>query len=276
VILGSGIVRVVLAVKDPNPKNRGRGMVLLRKAGVEVVGGVCGEEAEVLLAPFSKWITTGIPLFSLKMAMSLDGRIADIDGRSSWISSEGSRKHVKNLRSRVDAVLVGSGTVCSDDPGLLPARHSEVGPYRVVVDSAGRVPLKSKILNDEYVSRTIIAVTKRCPAIRRKRYEAKGALVWQVSAAGGAVSLRALAGRLGGLGLHHVVCEGGAELAFSLIKCGLVDRYLFFVAPKVLGGRDSLPAVTGGGWRLKSCPRLKFLGAEIVGKDIIIEAVPEE
>lgn len=274
-IIQSGIARVVVGKKDPNPRHNGRGLLLLKKNGMKVEQGICTEEAAQILAPFAKWIISGKPYLTLKLGMSLDGKIADFQGRSKWITCAKSRDEVQKLRQKVDAILVGRQTACMDDPSLLSKRALSNNPFRVIVDSSGKLPLNAVILNDHYVHKTIIATTKHCPQLRRKQYTAKGAQVWELPVAAGQVSLKRLFARLGKMGLLHVLSEGGAELAYGLIKSGLVDEYLFFVAPRIIGGSNTVSAVEGKGWALTLSPRVRFVECKRVGEDILIRAIPE-
>ena len=183
-------------------------------------------------------------MLTLKLGMTLDGRIADGAGRSRWITSGAARDAVDDLRSRADAIMVGAGTACADDPALLCRRRSRRGAFRVIVDSTGRLPLDARVLNDEHRHMTIIATTRRCPARRLAAYRNCGAAVWVLPAKGGRVSLRRLMTALGRQGLLHAVCEGGGELACSLIADRLVDEFLFFLAPRIMGGGKSIQSAT--------------------------------
>lgn len=273
-ILRSGISEVVVALRDPNPLHHGRGLAILRRHGIHVKVGVCAEDARQLIAPFTKWVTTGLPYVTLKLGMTLDGRIADSKGCSKWITSSISRSVVRNLRSKVDAILVGARTACVDDPSLLPSRRRRVPLFRIVVDSRGRVSPNAKLFSDGFAHNTIVATTEACSSTRRRSYEASGAQVLVLPGTPGRVSLTALVKRLGAMGLLHVMCEGGAELAAGLVRAGLVDELLFFVAPRLLGGRNSLPAITGKGWPLDQGPWFRFVQSQRSGRDILLRAVP--
>ncbi|MDD4872394.1 MAG: bifunctional diaminohydroxyphosphoribosylaminopyrimidine deaminase/5-amino-6-(5-phosphoribosylamino)uracil reductase RibD [Kiritimatiellae bacterium] len=273
-IIESGIRRVVLATRDPNPDHHGRGIGILKKAGIKVVEGVCRNEVLPLLQPFSKWIVSGKPFLTLKLAISLDGKIADKTGKSKWISSAQSRDAVMTLRRKTDAILIGSGTASKDDPSLLCSRR--VNPFRVIVDSRGTLPLSAKVLNDGHAGRTIVATTKKCSERKCRAYKMKGARIWRLPVdSRGLVSLKSLMGKLGKMGVLSVLCEGGGEIAYSLVRERLVDKYIFFIAPILIGGQNSSPAVKGNGWLLSSCPRMKFTRHDDSGDDIMIEAVPE-
>jgi len=272
-IIKSGVKRVVIAARDPNPVHKGKGIRILKKAGIHVDEGVCSEESGILIKPFAKWITSGKPFLTLKLGMSIDGRIADRHGRSKWITSETSRAAVRTLRCSVDAILVGAGTAAHDNPSLLCS--GSLKPFRIVVDSSGRLSTKSQLLDDRFANRTILATTQSCPVSRIREYSEKGAMVFILpSSSSGHVSLKALMTRLGKMGILHVLCEGGGTIANSLVSQDLVDEYLFFVAPIIMGGGDSVACVAGEGWPLASCPKLKFIGYGSSGDDIVLRAVP--
>ena len=271
-IIELGISRVVVASTDPNPKHRGRGFSTLRKAGIEVVRGVGVKQADELIAPFAKWISSGTPYLTLKMAMSLDGRITDSRGKSQWISCEQSRKAVRKLRGRVDAVMVGSGTVLADNPSLYPVSAGSFQPYRVAVDSRGRTPLKSNLLSDDQVEKTIIVVGSSCSIAREKRIIAAGAKVVRTKGAGGRVSLRDMMAKLGKLGILHVLCEGGAVLAGSLIEKGVPDEYHIYSAPIILGDSGCLPVIAGQAWSLSNAPQVEIIETSRSGQDILVRA----
>lgn len=270
-IIRAGIGKVVVAVSDPNPRHAGRGVKLLRRAGIEVVSGPGAGEALALLAPFASSMTRRRPWLTLKLAESLDGRIADAAGRSKWISGPEARKVVQGLRRRADAVMVGAGTVVKDDPSLLPRPARGRKPWRIVVDAAGRVPVDSRVFSDASAQQTILATTRRCPARRQAQYGAGGAKVLVLPVAGRGVSLPALLKSLHGLGVLHVLCEGGGELAASLVRARLVDELVLFVAPVIVGG-DGMAAVGGKGWPLSGAPRLQIVEACRVGDDVMIRA----
>jgi diaminohydroxyphosphoribosylaminopyrimidine deaminase/5-amino-6-(5-phosphoribosylamino)uracil reductase len=270
----AGIARVVAATRDPNPRHAGRGLRLLRRRGVAVEVGLMGDEAARLLAPFRKWVLTGRPRVTLKLGMTLDGRIADAAGRSRWITGPAARARVQDMRRRADAVLVGARTVLADDPSLLWRGRGGRG-LRIVVDTRGVVPVDRRIFTDGQAGRTIVATTVRCAAARRRAYEAAGAQVWVLPAGRGGrgVSLPRLMARAGEEGLLHILCEGGGELAASLARGGLVDDYVFFVAPSLLGG-GALPVIGGEGWTMDDKPALCFTAVERVGRDVMIRAEP--
>lgn len=273
-ILAAGVSRVVVGVADPNPAHAGRGLRRLRRAGAEVKRGVCAPEARDLILPFATWVKSGRPMVTLKMATSLDGKIADRQGGSRWITGPASRRLVHAMRRRTDAIMVGSGTVLKDDPSLLPRGASRGECWRVVVDTAGKTPPGAQVLTDGFAARTIIATTSRCPAARLARYKASGATVWVLPRKGRGVCMSHVLRELGRLGCLHVLCEGGGELAADLAQRGLVDEYVVFTAPLLIGGRAAPTMMEGRGWLMKDAPRLKILEHVTVGKDMMIRAVP--
>ena len=242
-ILERGIRHVVVGCKDPNPAHAGKGLRLLRRAGVTVTSGVCRKEAEALIAPFVKRMLTGMPYVTLKLGITLDGRIADGSGKSQWITGPQSRKKVQALRRAADAVMVGAGTVRADNPSLMPRPAKGRAPLRVVVGA--NIPKKSKVLIDEFADQTLVV---------------DGSLK---------KILRDLAKR----DVMHVLCEGGGELAGSLVRAGLVDEFAIFMAPSLLGGAG-FPMVGKKGWTLAKMPRLSFQTLETCGEDVFIRAVP--
>lgn len=273
-VIKSGIRRVVVAVSDPNPRHAGRGLSILRKAGIEVITGVCSDEGRKLIEPFTKWIFSGLPYVSLKMAMSYDGKTADYRGCSRWITGKEARCFVHGLRRRVDAILVGAGTVLADDPSLLPKPSKERHPFRIILDARGIVSPTARILSDSASARTIMATTLQCPRHRRDEWGRRGARVWLLPANRGGVSIPALMRKIGRMGLLHVLCEGGAEVAAALIRAKAVDEYFFFIAPRLIGGVKSKGAVGGKGWQLDAAPGLCFQECRGMGRDILIRAKP--
>lgn len=273
-ILSSGVRRVVVSVRDPNPRHSGRGLTILRRKGISVVEGVCASEGMNLIAPFTKWTRRGLPYVTLKLGMSVDGKIADRSGRSRWITGPEARNKVQELRRRVDGILVGAGTVRDDNPSLLPRPDRGRTPWRIVVTRNGHIPGTSQLLTDTAVKQTLIAVSNRCPMRTIDEMKKAGAEVLVVPEKRGRISIKALFRMLARRGILHILCEGGSELAASLIRAALVDEYLFFISPCVIGGAESKSAVGGRGWLLGKNPRLEFISCEPAGRDLMIRALP--
>ena len=268
-ILKAGITRVVCAMADPNPKHAGKGFTRLRTSGLIVECGVGAAEAVELLRPFASSMLRARPYLTVKLAASLDGRIADASGCSQWISGPKARVHVQGLRRRVDAVMVGAGTVIEDNPSLLPRPARGRKPWRVIVDAMGAVSAKSRVFTDALAACTLLATTRRCPPRQRDAYAKGGAQVLVLPSSGAGVSLAALMKALQARGVMHVLCEGGGVLVGSLLKAGLVDEVVMFVAPVILGG-DGRPSVGGINWALAKAPRLKIVETKLVGNDVMI------
>ncbi len=268
-IVAAGLRRVVVGVRDPNPLVNGSGVSFLRQHGLETRVGVLEDACGELNAGFFKFIVSGLPLFTLKIAQTIDGRISGADGNSRWISSERSRQEAHKLRSRHDAILVGIGTVLSDDPGLNVRLVKGLDPVRVVVDSRLRIPLSSKMLNDTGATRTIIATTQRADEEVVRKIAGRGADVWKLPETRGQVDLPALARKLGGMGITSVLVEGGSQIFSSLLRARLADRVAVFVAPMILGdGLIGLSAVGVGGLH-ESLKLVKFKSTRI-GEDILL------
>jgi diaminohydroxyphosphoribosylaminopyrimidine deaminase/5-amino-6-(5-phosphoribosylamino)uracil reductase len=273
-IIEAGVKTVVIATRDPNPANRGKGVVVLKKRGVQVIENVLSVEALRLIAPFTQWIRTGRPYVTLKLGMTLDGKIADRNRRSQWITGAASRETVQRMRRRADAIMVGAGTVREDDPSLWPRPAYGRKPLRVIVDDTGQVPRAARLLSDKHAARTLIVTTRACEAATRKAYRRHGAQTVTLDAVSGRLPLSAVLQELGRRDVLHVLCEGGGDLAAGLVAEGLVDEYVFFYAPSFLGGNGPLEALTGANWLLDDRPRLRLGRVEQLGSDFMVIAKP--
>lgn len=271
-VVEAGIARIVAATMDPHHKVRGRGFRRLRDAGIEVRTGVERRKARALIEPFAHWLEHGRPFVTLKLAASLDGKVAAADGTTRWISGEASRAEVHELRARADAVLVGSGTVAADDPALTSRTGAaEVHqPLRVVADSSGRTPTSAQVF-DGVSPLCIVATDGASGAI--DGWRAAGADVVEVPSADGGVDLRRALTALGERGVCHVLCEGGPTLAAALLAEGLVDRLRLYVAPLVIGG-DAPGLFTTGAKTLTDAHGMLIERVGRVGDDLRIDAVP--
>jgi diaminohydroxyphosphoribosylaminopyrimidine deaminase/5-amino-6-(5-phosphoribosylamino)uracil reductase len=272
-LVEAGVARVVAALEDPDTRVAGRGLEILRKAGIAVEAGVARTQAERLNAGFLKRILKGRPLVVLKLATSLDGRIATQSGDSRWITGPLARRRAHLLRSRADAILVGSGTAVTDNPRLdvrLPGLEGRQ-PLRVVVDGRLRLPLTHDLVARAAEVPTLLVTHDGNPAARLHAYEDAGVEVVQVATDpdAGHVSLEATLDLLGARGVTRLLVEGGGHLAASLLRGGLVDRLAWFQAPVVIGG-DGVPAVSGFGvGRLEEAPRFLQAAMAQLGRDRI-------
>ncbi|NWF53343.1 MAG: bifunctional diaminohydroxyphosphoribosylaminopyrimidine deaminase/5-amino-6-(5-phosphoribosylamino)uracil reductase RibD [Syntrophaceae bacterium] len=278
-ILGAGLKRVVAGMKDPNPRVSGRGIRRLRRAGVRVEVGLLEGECRELNAAFCKFIRTRKPFVILKAAVSLDGKVATRSGDSRWVSGQESRSYVHRLRSAVDGVMAGIGTVLRDDPLLNVRRSGKRAvrqPLRVIVDSTLRLPLRSRIAQTASQFRTLVATTPAAaPAQVRRLQRANVEVLIVKNRRNGKVSLGALMEELGRRGILSVLLEGGPTLSASALQEKIVDRILLFVAPKIIGGTESLGAIGGRGiLRMREALKVEILRVRRTGPDLMIEGKP--
>jgi diaminohydroxyphosphoribosylaminopyrimidine deaminase/5-amino-6-(5-phosphoribosylamino)uracil reductase len=270
-VVQSGVKRVVIAMIDPNPKVSGGGVKALRSAGIEVVTGVLGSEATKLNEAFIKHVTTGVPFVTLKIAQTLDGRIATASGESKWITGEQAREEGHRLRDSNDAILVGINTVLKDDPSLTTRIPGGRDPIRVIVDSSLRIPLKAKVLTQASSERTIVATLSTAPKSKLKKIQDLGAEVFVVKSAQGRVDLRDLMKKLGKKDVVSVLIEGGSEINASALKAGVVDKVVLFLAPMLMTGVNSLCSVGGTSpLKLGHALRLQDLAVKFTGNDLMV------
>ncbi|HET8721547.1 MAG TPA: bifunctional diaminohydroxyphosphoribosylaminopyrimidine deaminase/5-amino-6-(5-phosphoribosylamino)uracil reductase RibD [Nitrospira sp.] len=277
-IVSAGIKRVVIAQRDPNPLVDGRGLAALRRAGTRVTIGILRREAEALNETYRHWIKTRRPFVILKAGMTLDGQIATSSGEAKWITSRASRLDAHQLRAEVDAILIGSGTVRSDDPSLTArtgarlARLAKRQPLRVVVDTRLRTPANAKILRTAGGAKTLMATTRKAPAARRLALQRRGIDVVVLPLVRGRVSLSALMGELGKRGITSLLVEGGAEINAAMLRARLVNRVRLYVAPSLLGGIDARGVIGGQSPdRLAAALRLKHVRTRSLGGDLVVE-----
>ena len=277
-VVRSGVSRVVIAMRDPNPSVMGKGVAVLRRAGISVTIGVAREQAEELNIAYTHWIKTKRPFVTLKAGTSLDGQIATASGESRWITGESSRRDAHRLRAQMDAVLVGVGTVLSDDPALTARigprlnRLAPRQPLRIVVDSRLRIPAKARILGRQNVAKTIVAMTDSAPGARRSVLEKRGIETIVLPTVKGRISLPALLNELGRRGITCVILEGGSELNGAMLRAKLVQRVRLYLAPVLLGGSESKGLLGGiSPARLNQAVALRRIRMRSIGSDILVE-----
>lgn len=247
-IIDAGLARVVVATVDPAPHADGAGIQQLRAAGIDVEVGLCEYEAQQLIAPFTKLITTGRPFVHAKWAMSLDGRIATRSGDSQWISGEESRAIVHQLRGRMDAVLVGIGTALADDPLLTTRPSGQRTATRVIVDSRVRLPLDSQLVSTAGDAPLLIIAGPNAPPTKVAELQQAGAEVLVLAEESeGRPSLSTVMNELGSRDMTNVLVEGGAAVLGSLFDHRLADMVHVFLGPRIIGGLDAWSAVAGLG-----------------------------
>lgn len=278
-IIRSGIKKVVIAMKDPNPLNSGKGISRLKSAGVEITTGLLEDKAKRLNEAFTKFITRREPFVVIKIATSLDGKIATSGGKSKWITGKEARWYVQELRREADAILVGINTVIRDNPRLT-VRNDRRGkgfqekPLRVIVDSQAMTPLGAKVLKGS--AKTIVATTQYANKARIRALENRGAKVLIVGSKKGRVDLVKLMKELGKLDIVNLLIEGGGEINASAFASCLVDKAIFFLAPRIIGGKEALTAVEGEGIKkIDQAIPLRDLTTRKVGDDLMVEGYPE-
>ncbi|MBQ7629575.1 MAG: bifunctional diaminohydroxyphosphoribosylaminopyrimidine deaminase/5-amino-6-(5-phosphoribosylamino)uracil reductase RibD [Selenomonadaceae bacterium] len=268
-IIFAGIARVVVATVDPNPKVSGRGIEILRKAGITVDVGILEDEARKINEVFFKWVTKNLPFVTMKFAMSLDGKISTVTGESQWISCEESRQFVHHLRDINAGIMVGVNTVLMDNPRLTTRIDGGKNPVRIIADSMARTPIDAKIICDDQAE-TIIAVTTNAPAGKLSALRDSGAEII-MAGDGEQVDLEILMRELAAREITSILLEGGGTLNFAMLEAGLVDKVFAFIAPKILGGKNAPTAVEGAGFKnLSDAFQLKNFSVEKIGTDILL------
>jgi diaminohydroxyphosphoribosylaminopyrimidine deaminase/5-amino-6-(5-phosphoribosylamino)uracil reductase len=269
-IIAAGVKRVVAAMRDPNPEVAGKGLAELRRAGIEVTCGVLEEKAQAENEDFAQWIQTQRPLVTLKTALTLDGQIAQRAGSVTWITSAESRKAVQLLRHKADALLTGIGTVLADDPRMTdrtgePRRRKLL---RAIVDSRLRLPLRSKIVKSAQ-NDVVVFTTQSTDSPRARGLQRAGVEVVHVAPRHGRVNLDAVIRQLGKREILNVLLEAGAALNGAALEAGIVDKMIFFYAPKIMGVGGVPVASIPSHWFSKS-PELEHLTLAKSGPDFVV------
>ncbi len=281
-ILAAGISTVVMGAADSNPIAAG-GAAMLEAAGVSVIRGVLEAECRAINAPFFKTLKTGLPLVTLKWAMSLDGKIATVSRESKWITSEESRAEAHRLRARHDAVLVGIGTLLSDKPELTarPALSSDQPPVRqprrIVLDSSARTPLDAPIWNAAGGGQIVVVCSQSMPHERKDLLRQRGAEVVEACGEVAGLDVRDALKGLAKLGIQSMLVEGGSRVLGSFADARVADRAAVFLAPKIIGGSGGLTAVGGQGvLRVSDALGLHSVRVTPIGPDVLIEGALSE
>jgi diaminohydroxyphosphoribosylaminopyrimidine deaminase/5-amino-6-(5-phosphoribosylamino)uracil reductase len=274
-LIRAGVKRVVAAVEDPFPNVRGEGIAELRAAGIDCEVGLCGSDANWVLAPYRKLIKTGRPWVIAKWAMTLDGKLATRTGDSEWISSEASRAVVHQVRGRMDAVIVGSGTARSDNP-LLTARTPDLADLkrtatRVVVDSAASLSSESRLVQTAKDVPVLIAVSDEAIADKGSRLVQAGVEVYRCAGRTHAERCESLLDELGRRRMTNVLVEGGSRLLGTLFDLQAVDEVHVFIAPKLAGGDGALSPIAGeGAARMADALKLADITIEELEGDVYV------
>lgn len=277
-IIENGFARVVIGSNDPNPLVAGKGVQILKEAGIEVVTEFLKEECDALNFIFFHYISTRKPYVTLKYAMTMDGKTATSTGKSKWITGETARRRVHEDRNRYMAIMVGVGTVIADDPELTCRLSGEAegrDPIRIICDTNLRTPLDSRIVATAKDIETIIA-TACTDDEKQRRYLDMGVRIITLPQKEGHIDLVRLAEKLGEAGIDSVILEGGGTLSYSALKSGIVKRVQAYVAPKLFGGTDAKTPVEGKGIdEVKDCIRITDISVTKTGEDILLEGEVE-
>ena len=271
VVIQSGVKRIVIGMEDPNPLVKREGVESLREAGLEVEVGLREKECRRLNEAYCKYIIKKEPFIILKVAATLDGKIATRDGDSKWISGETSRRFVHRLRDQVDGVLVGIGTVLKDDPILTARVRGGRDPRRIILDSRLRMPEEARVIAIS-PSKTIIITTEAAPKDKIERLEKKDVRVLVLDSKNGRVNLKSCLSKLGEMEMMSLLVEGGSEINSSFLDEGLIDKLLLFLSPKLIGDTQAVGIFGGKGVvTLEEAIVLRELRTKRIGEDILIE-----
>ena len=270
-VIEAGVKRVVLGMEDPNPLVKGKGIERMRGAGLEIEIGILEEECRRLNEAFCKYIVRKEPFVMLKVAATLDGKIATRHGDSKWISGEASRRFVHRLRDQVDGVLVGIGTVLKDDPQLTVRIKGGRDPYRIVLDSQLRIPEEAKVIGVS-PSKAIIATSALAPKDKMEKLEKRGVRILILDSHEGKINLKSCLSKLGEIEMTSLLVEGGSQVNGSFLDEGLIDKLLFFLSPKLLGDHQALEIFAGRGvTRLEEAVAIRKIKTRRIGEDILLE-----
>lgn len=286
-VIKAGIRKVFIGMKDPNPLVSGKGIRRLRSASIKAEAGILENECRDINEAYIKYITTKTPFVTLKLAVTLDGKIAAATGESKWITGNEARKFAHRIRANVDAVMVGIGTILKDDPKLTTRLVKGKDPVRIVVDSALKIPITANVVNagkggiiiataKDRGQRPSSALGGSGEVVSQKEKKVKvlkekGVEVLPIPSRNGLVDLKVLMRELGKRGIMSLMIEGGSSLAASAIKQGIVDKLAVFVAPKILG-KQGLPMIGNLGIKsLKNAVHLNRFECKKIGKDILLQ-----
>ncbi len=268
-ILAAGIDRVFVGQQDPFPLMNGQGIAELRSRGLTVEQGILESECAALNAPFCKRVTQGLPWVIAKWAMTWDGRIAPSEGDSRWISNSASRAVAHRLRGRVDAILVGRGTVLQDNPLLTVRPPGPRTPTRIVLDSSGQLPLDCQLLQTLEQGPLLVAVGPHADETQLRQLRSAGCEVWQASASERSRRCRELLTELAQRGMTNLLVEGGAGVLGAFFDADLIDECHLFLGPKLVGGENALGPIGGQGRpRMQLAGQLQHLTFEVLGDDL--------
>ncbi len=274
-IVEGGVKRVVIGMEDPNPLVMGKGIEILRGAGLDVDVGILGKECRRLNEAFCKYILQKTPFVILKVAATLDGKIATRNGESKWISGETSRRLVHKLRNQVDGILVGVGTVLRDNPLLTTRIRGGRDPYRIVLDSHLRTPKEANVIGTS-PDKAIIAATRVAPKEKIEELEKRGVQILIFDSKAERVDLKSCLSKLGEMGITSLLVEGGSHVNGSFLDEGLIDKFILFLSPKIIGDQEAPGIFAGRGVSdLQEAVVLREIRTKKVGEDVLLECYLE-
>ncbi|WP_258729436.1 bifunctional diaminohydroxyphosphoribosylaminopyrimidine deaminase/5-amino-6-(5-phosphoribosylamino)uracil reductase RibD [Bacillus atrophaeus] len=273
-IITSGIKRVFVAMRDPNPLVAGKGISMIKAAGIEVKEGILADQAEKLNEKFLHYMRTGLPYVTLKAAASLDGKTATSTGDSKWITSEAARQDAQQYRKTHQSILVGVGTVKADNPSLTCRLPNTVKqPVRVILDTSLTIPEEANVILDQ-AAPTWIFTTSQADAEKKKRLSDFGVKIFTLE--NGHIHIPDVLKILAEEGIMSVYVEGGAAVHGSFVKEGCYQEIIFYIAPKLIGGTHAPSLISGEGFQsMKDVPLLQFTAITHIGQDIKLEAKPK-
>ena len=279
-IIKSGIKKVAIGMVDPNPRHRGKGLKILRNHNIKVVSGILEKLIKRTNQPFIKYITKALPYVTVKVAQSLDGKIASRTGESKWITSSASRKFAHEIRDEFDAIIVGINTVLKDDPLLNPHGKKKKKYYKVILDTNLKIKSSMRIFKDSSRFPVIIATSKESIVRNNRKIMSlisEGSTILGIDKKNGLLDLKDLFDKLAQLEIINVLVEGGGKVVGSLFDDNLVDYVLFFVSPKIIGGRESVLSIEGRGVnRIVDAAQIKEVRLKQFDKDLLIEGIIKE
>ncbi len=273
-IIAAGIGRVVIAMNDPNPAVTGGGGEALKAHGIDVSWGVGETRARRLNEAFIKFVSTGRPFVTVKCAATLDGRLATQNGDSKWVTGASARKHVHRIRRTVDAIMVGIDTVCADNPSLTARIENKQArdPIRIVIDPTLRIDEEARLLHQVSDAETILVAGDQIDSEKAGRLEKNNVRIMTMPLTNGKLDFGHLMDHLGNREITSLLIEGGGGIIGSAFRAGIVDKALFFFAPKILGGDDGVPICRGSGaTAMKDCIGLTSVETRRFDDDILIE-----
>lgn len=270
-IIREKIKRVVISTIDPNPHVNGKGIEILKRAGIEIIAGIQAPEAVFLNEVYFKFIQTGIPFIHLKIAQTIDGKIATQSFDSRWITDEHAREYVHRMRHKYSSILVGLNTIKTDNPQLTARLGLENQPYRVVLDERLEIPLESNVVTDEFSHRTLLFTTREHNLKVREKLINDGLQIHVVNRNGtGMVNVREVINKLAELGITSILVEGGSKIFTHFIKESLFDRISIFIAPIILGkGIDAIADL--GINKISDALRLEKIGFKPINNQMLVE-----